>query len=194
MTGTGLGEAFTREHHEIDAGIQAYLDGLDSGGSVAPLQTAMHALRRHIYLEERFMFPPLREAGLMMPILVMLKEHGELWRRMDEIDVALADRGDPAELRQRCQEMLDLLEAHNSKEEPIVYPKADSDLSEHQQEQSGPVPRGWDLPRRVGLREGLRRVGRKPWKPCGSRWPVPRGSSGARSWPVRGQQVTRSSS
>ena len=99
MTGTALAEAFTREHHEIDAGIQAYLDGLDSGGSVAPLQTAMHALRRHIYLEERFMFPPLREAGLMMPILVMLKEHGELWRRMDELDVALADGDEPGELR-----------------------------------------------------------------------------------------------
>ena len=45
--------------------------------------------------------------------------------------------------------MLDLLEAHNSKEEPIVYPRADSDLSEHQQEQlaqflaAGTFPDGW---------------------------------------------------
>lgn len=146
---TTLANALTREHHEIDAGVEAYLAVLDSGGDVAPLRAAMDALRRHIYLEERFLFPPLREAGMMMPIMVMLREHGELWRAMDTLEEALASAGDAGALRTQCQALLALLDRHNSKEEPIVYPRADADLTEFQRAQltqflaAGTFPDGW---------------------------------------------------
>lgn len=144
---TSLADAFTREHHEIDAGIEAYLD--DAEGDVVALQAAMHALRRHIFLEERFMFPPLRQAGLLMPILVMLREHGELWRRMNTLDDAIASGADTAALRTQCKQILELLDAHNTKEEPIVYPQADTALSEFERDQlaqfltKGTFPDGW---------------------------------------------------
>lgn len=147
--GTELADALTREHHEIDEGIEAYLAGLDDAAHPEPLQRAMQALRRHIYLEERFLFPPLREAGMMMPILVMLKEHGELWRAMDALDAALSSGADTAALREQCRSMLALLESHNSKEEPIVYPHADGDLADFQRVQlaqflaDGTFPDGW---------------------------------------------------
>lgn len=146
-----LADAFTREHHEIDAGIEAYLGDAegDVEDDVAALQAATHALRRHIFLEERFMFPPLREAGLLMPILVMLREHGELWRRMDTLDDAIASGAGTAALQTQCKQMLELLEAHNAKEEPIVYPQADTALSEFERNQlaqflaAGTFPDGW---------------------------------------------------
>ncbi|MRH30180.1 hemerythrin domain-containing protein [Microbacterium sp. SYP-A9085] len=141
--GTQLADALTREHHAIDAGIEAYLaDDSDP----APLLTAMDALRRHIYLEERFLFPPLKPA-MMMPIFVMLREHGELWRAMDDVDAAVA--ADTAGVPDQCRSLLAQLSSHNTKEEPIVYPRADADLSPEIHEQltaflaEGAFPKGW---------------------------------------------------
>jgi hypothetical protein len=54
-----LTAALEREHHEIDAGLGAFVDGLDSGElRGAELGRAADALRRHIYLEAEFVFPP----------------------------------------------------------------------------------------------------------------------------------------
>lgn len=146
---TELADAFTREHHQIDAGIERYISTLDTGGDTGALRSAMHALRRHIYLEERFMFPPLRAAGMLMPILVMLNEHGELWRAMDALDESFTAGADAEQLRDQCQAMLSLLEAHNRKEEPIIYPRLDTDLPEDERQQlahflkAGTLPDGW---------------------------------------------------
>ena len=50
----------------------------------------MDGLRRHIYLEEEFLFPPLRAAGMMAPLFVMVRQHGELWDAMRALDALLA--------------------------------------------------------------------------------------------------------
>jgi regulator of cell morphogenesis and NO signaling len=93
-----------------------------------PLSAALEALRRHIYLEETFLFPPIREAGMLMPIVVMMREHGELWRTMGALNDLIVDGADGTQLRGTCHRLLGQLEQHNSKEEPIIYPRADSDL------------------------------------------------------------------
>jgi len=142
MTDTTLATALEREHREIDSGIETYLAGHDLGA----VQQAMAGLRRHIYLEEAFLFPPLRAAGMFGPIMVMLREHGELWQTMDGLDAQLVD-GAAAE--QTCRRLLDLLARHNEKEEPIVYPQADQVLPEqdaadlHAFLRSGELPSGW---------------------------------------------------
>jgi regulator of cell morphogenesis and NO signaling len=99
-------------------------------GSVQPepLTAALEALRRHIYLEEVFLFPPVREAGMVMPIFVMMREHGELWRTMDVLTDLLADGKDRRRLGYTCRQLLDQLGQHNSKEEPVIYPRSDTDL------------------------------------------------------------------
>lgn len=147
--GAELAAALLREHQAIDAGVEAYVAGLDGDhADPAPLLEAMTALRRHIYLEEELLFPPIHQAGLVMPILVMLREHGELWRVMDELD-SLVETGDPDRLRSVCAELLGLLEAHNSKEEPIVYPHTATDLSAEATAElgrfleTGRTPEGW---------------------------------------------------
>ncbi|MGH3555051.1 MAG: hemerythrin domain-containing protein, partial [Mycobacterium sp.] len=78
-----LSVVLERQHREIDSGISTFIEKIDAG-SVQPelLAAALEALRRHLYLEEIFLFPPIREAGMVMPIFVMMREHGELWRTM----------------------------------------------------------------------------------------------------------------
>ncbi len=109
----------------------------------------MRALRRHIYLEEEFLFPPLRDAGFVAPILVMLKEHGELWRTMESIERELGEDTARPGLPGRCKLLLSQLDRHNSKEEPILYPHADSVLGApagaelRAFRESGRMPEGW---------------------------------------------------
>src|SRR5690554_5908558 len=75
-----LAAALEREHREIDDGLEIFSaggEGTDERREA--LERAIRALRRHIYLEEEFLFPPLREAGLVAPIFVMLREHAQIW-------------------------------------------------------------------------------------------------------------------
>jgi iron-sulfur cluster repair protein YtfE (RIC family) len=137
-----LAAALEREHHEIDAGIEKFAASAGEGaGDVDALAGALAALRRHIYLEEEFVFPSLRAAGMLGPILVMLREHGELWALMDQLE----QDATPAV----CEQLSARLDAHNSKEEPIVYPQMDAVLSEPAALElrrfldSGSMPEGW---------------------------------------------------
>lgn len=135
MTALTLGQALEREHREIDGGIEAFvaaLDGVDGTAATtadtAQLVAAFDGLRRHIYLEEEFLFPPLKAAGLMGPIFVMLREHGMLWKQMHAVSTLLADSADALTVRNSCIDLLALLSDHNSKEEPIIYTQADEIL------------------------------------------------------------------
>lgn len=150
MESRALSAALEREHREIDEGIEAFAAALVKGEEgVAPLTRAMEALRRHIYLEEEFLFPPLRDAGLMAPVLVMLREHGEIWRAMDRLDAAVARGPADGGAREMCDELLELLDRHNSKEEPILYPQADAVLKPEVLDRlrdllaTGRLPEGW---------------------------------------------------
>ncbi len=149
MEANTLGAALEREHRQIDGGIEAYLAGLDGPADPAPLLAALSGLRRHIYLEEEFLFPPLKAAGLMGPIFVMLREHGQLWNSMDAVEQLLADGADAGTRRKACTGLLALLDAHNSKEEPIIYTQADALLSEEAGRglqaflAKGTTPDGW---------------------------------------------------
>jgi regulator of cell morphogenesis and NO signaling len=145
-----LSVVLKREHHEIDSAIAAFIEKLD-GGCVQPepLSAALEALRRHIYLEETFLFPPIREAGMMMPIFVMMREHGELWRTMGALTDLIVDRADCEQLRDICNRLLGQLEQHNCKEEPIIYPHADTELPAQVSAElarfieTGRIPDGW---------------------------------------------------
>jgi len=143
-----LASALEQEHREIDRAIEDYLASSDeNGGRVESLTQAMTALRRHIYLEEEFLFPPMRDAGFVAPIFVMLREHGELWDTMGTIDRELA--ADPAEVPGRCKWLLAQLTKHNQKEEPILYPHADEVLGAPASAElvtfleRGSIPDGW---------------------------------------------------
>jgi hemerythrin-like domain-containing protein len=139
-----------REHHDIDGGLEDLVAA--HGGvehAVSSARTALDALRRHIYLEEELLFPPLRAAGMLAPVLVMLSEHRELWRTMDELEQRLDVGSTPAELVDLTRTLLAQLERHNAKEEPILYSQIDTALSEDARAElddflaTGRLPDGW---------------------------------------------------
>ena len=149
MTPDTLAAVLEREHREIDAGVEAFLAAQGDGGSgIEALRRTIGALRRHIFLEEEFLFPPLRERGLVAPIFVMLREHGEIWDAMDALEAKLVAPGDSS-VADDCRELLALLGRHNAKEEPIIYPQADTVLGAAAGAQllqlltAGQIPDGW---------------------------------------------------
>ncbi len=140
-----LADALEREHHEIDRGIGAVLADPEE---TAALGRALEALRRHIYLEEEFLFPPLYDAGEVPSIVVMVREHGAIWRTMDAIEASL-DAGTKARTAELCHELLGRLERHNAKEEAVIYPEADGVLGAQEAARltsflaAGRTPEGW---------------------------------------------------
>jgi regulator of cell morphogenesis and NO signaling len=150
MTGGTLAGALERQHREIDAGIEAFLTARSEGGSrLGALMSAIEALRRHIFLEEEFLFPPLRDAGLVAPIFVMLREHGEIWDTLDLLAAQLGTDANATTTSELCRKLLVQLERHNSKEEPVLYPQADVALTAAARTSlraflaAGRIPEGW---------------------------------------------------
>jgi iron-sulfur cluster repair protein YtfE (RIC family) len=120
-----LAEALEREHHKIDAGIAAFTA---APGDRQPLARAIRALRRHIYLEEEFLFLLLREAeaGLAAPVFVMLRERAQIWATLGSLEHELDIGTDTAS--GLCRQLTVQLLHHNLKEEKILYPRADDAL------------------------------------------------------------------
>ena len=124
-----LSDALEGEHRTIDAGLDHFRAGLDAGElRIAALRSAAAALRRHIYLEEEAIFPPLTVGGLVAPVSVMLREHGDIWMALERIERAAAD-GDVSAAWSGLATLSPLLADHNFKEERIIYPAADQALS-----------------------------------------------------------------
>lgn len=159
MAQHSIATALIAEHHEIDAGIDNFLrDMSELGDSPSPeqvreaankLSASFAALRRHIYLEEEFVFPVLEDPSLSMALMVMYREHGVIWRLMDDAERQIVEAESSQQTIETCQKMLAELERHNAKEEPIIYPHADEDLAKEQRERladflnSGQMPDGW---------------------------------------------------
>jgi hemerythrin-like domain-containing protein len=147
METVSLAAALEREHREIDEGIEAFTDGREPDDQARQaLSRAIHALRRHIYLEEEFLFPPLREAQLVAPVFVMLREHAQIWATLDALERELHSRDAAAAI---CHQLAIQLQHHNLKEERVLYPQADAVLTAAQTEslqaflESGKLPDGW---------------------------------------------------
>ncbi len=144
METESLAAALERDHHEIDEGITAFTA---SPADPRSLAAAIRALRRHIYLEEEFLFPLLCEAepGLTAPVFVMLREHAQIWATLDALEREPGDGSGAALGKQLAVQLLH----HNLKEEKVLYPRADEVLAPEAAGRlrafldSGEVPEGW---------------------------------------------------
>ena len=97
--------------------------------------------------EEGRIFPRLRELGLFAPLLVMLREHGEICDAIDRIERGVdAEHPDPA---YRCHQLLVQLQHHNAKEERIIYSQTDATIRSDEATEivallhSGELPAAW---------------------------------------------------
>ncbi|WP_338749113.1 hemerythrin domain-containing protein [Janibacter alittae] len=148
---SGVAEDLKTQHDSIDERLAEFVAGLDEGEVRAgTFRASARELRHHIHVEEAHLFPPLRAAGMIPPVLVMLREHGEIWGTLDTVDGLLADdRPDVTSLRRECDRLTAQLAAHNLKEEQILYPAADESLATEELDQvatslvDGDLPEGW---------------------------------------------------
>lgn len=151
MNAESLQLMLVSEHRAIDAAIEPLVEG----GAVSAerrkaLVHAVEVLRRHIYAEEEMLFPQLRAAGMVGPVLVMLREHAQMWQTLDALDrllesAAIGDDAIPVLARQLFAQ----LQAHNPKEEAILYSQLEvvlgSDEAAHLRQflGSGQLPQDW---------------------------------------------------
>ena len=146
--------AFSREHRDIDAAIECFLADPSSTRAVESLVTAIATLRRHIYVEEEGLFPMLSAGGLVPPILVMLREHAQIWETVDALEDDLSTTAGASDARETSHRLLIQLQHHNVKEERILYPEADEALAQQSAESltafltAGALPDGWVCIRR----------------------------------------------
>jgi iron-sulfur cluster repair protein YtfE (RIC family) len=91
----------------------------------------------------------------MGPIMVMLREHAQMWQTLDLVESLLGAHAPDVALQNTCRELFTQLRSHNPKEEQILYPQADDHLSPSEQTRlrafsdSGQIPEGWTC---AGLR------------------------------------------
>lgn len=146
----GSAATLVHEHRDVDEALEAFMTSPASDGEAARrVDKAIENLRRHIYAEEEFLFPPLAQDGLVMPIAIMLREHGSLWKLLDELEELMSEPERSREAVETVQELLDQLERHNLKEERVVYTAAESVLTAEQKSllaaslERDAVPQGW---------------------------------------------------
>jgi hemerythrin-like domain-containing protein len=86
-------------------------------------------LRRHIGIEERLLFPVFGEGDSSRRLLVeqMLDEHRRIEAALQEIRLRLGSG--PASTEDLESQLLNVLWAHNAREEGSVYPWFDTHLS-----------------------------------------------------------------
>jgi hemerythrin-like domain-containing protein len=87
-------------------------------------------LERHIAMEERVLFPLFdARAGMPGPTLVMRREHRQIEQLLALAAAALAV-GDGATYAAEAASLAAILQAHNMKEERILYPRTDALLDD----------------------------------------------------------------
>jgi iron-sulfur cluster repair protein YtfE (RIC family) len=110
------------QHHEIDRGILGVLYG---GEKITSHADKISLLRVHIYIEEEILFPMLEKAGVMLPITEMNREHAQMWPYIEALTAACGDKGSNETAWDSCVSLYNILQAHNHKEEDIIYSVVD---------------------------------------------------------------------
>lgn len=128
MTSFAVAKTLEHDHRAIDQEFEGVKTGLKRGEwQRDSFQQAAGELRHHIYVEEEALFPVLRQAGMVAPVFVMIREHGEIWRALDAIEGE--DGRDAEQALAAFASMESVLASHNFKEEQILYPASDSALT-----------------------------------------------------------------
>lgn len=92
-------------------------------------------LQRHIVWEEDLLFPLWEEKTGMSeggPTSVMRHEHGQIGQQLEAIHDKVAEQNPDSD--QEEQTLLNLLGAHNMKEERVLYPSIDNVTSPEERE------------------------------------------------------------
>lgn len=124
-------EYFEKDHDRLDSLFTEFraLKRSDARAAKRKFKEFLTGLTRHIVWEEEILFPlfedhtGIKNAG---PTLVMRQEHRMIEERLDAIHEKVR-AGDPESDAEEAA-LLDVLGAHNQKEEHILYPAIDDGL------------------------------------------------------------------
>lgn len=127
------------QHRDIDFGVQGAMDG---SSDQVELARSLDLLRAHLYLEEAVLFPAL-EGSVGLSIMVMEREHGLMWPLMESLARACRDGVDLDAMQDDLEELFQLLQVHNPKEEQILYSVADEHAGLADALAAARLPEGW---------------------------------------------------
>lgn len=122
-------EYMSHDHDRLDAIFEEFCRESDAGKARELFLQFDTGLRAHIDWEEEILFPPFEDRSGMRntgPTAVMRIEHQQIKQYLQTISETIGEN-DPGE---SVNALINLLTAHNKKEENILYPWMDQTLSE----------------------------------------------------------------
>lgn len=125
---TTITSFMSKDHDELDGALERARGEADPVEAKRFLSRFVDGLKAHIGWEEDILFPAFEEkTGLQDsgPTAVMRLEH----RRIEELLDALGESFGTAQVEAHLASLIDVLTAHNQKEEDILYPWLDRSLS-----------------------------------------------------------------
>ena len=127
--------SFADDHVRLDQLLATYrqLKGVDFDRAKQAFKEFKVGLQRHIVQEERVLFPLFEEKTGMHdhgPTAVMRAEHRELARRLEAIHEQVRSRDVESDTEEDA--LVEILAAHNCKEENILYPAIDRLLNDEE--------------------------------------------------------------
>lgn len=119
---------FEQDHDRLDALFQSFqtVKRRDFAKAKEAFKEFKFGLQRHIVWEEDLLFPLWEEKTGMSeggPTFVMRAEHRQIGAQLEAIHQKVADQNPDSDREE--QALLDLLGAHNLKEERVLYPAID---------------------------------------------------------------------
>lgn len=123
------GQRMAHDHHFLDDKFNAFADAARQGRLARfQLDDGIRRLRHHFWVEEEFVFSALAHSH-PGPVMVMLREHGEIWDHLDELeDIVAHDEPDLELALTVFQALQQRLDQHGVTEDGVLYSVADDVL------------------------------------------------------------------
>lgn len=124
----------TREHRNCDemfASAEEQVDNEDWGQAVELTREFLNEMERHFMMEEQVLFPAFeQQTGIVQgPTMIMRDEHQQMRQLFMQLQWAL-DEKQKDEFLDTGETLLIMMQQHNMKEEGMLYPMCDQQLSD----------------------------------------------------------------
>ena len=136
MATTSIAEFMGRDHDRLDEIFNHFhtIKQQDAQKSRSLFQELLTGLHRHIMWEEEILFPIFEAQAEMVkdhgPTGVMRNEHRQIKDFLEQIQTKIADGN--LDTEEAEEGLLQVLTAHNVKEEKILYPWIDNCVSDEE--------------------------------------------------------------
>lgn len=125
-----VSQFFSADHDRLDGLLAEYrrLKATDHAAAKRAFKEFLQGLKRHIVWEEDILFPAFEEGGPGEggPTAVMRSEHRQIKTRLEAVHDKVRE-ADP-DSDDAVASLVELLGAHNMKEERILYPAIDEKI------------------------------------------------------------------